>query len=172
MRAPLIKTIFLKELRDILRDRRTLFVMIVLPILLYPLLMIGFTQIAAVQIGKLTLKKSHIAVLGREYASEFAAILDTASTLDISDTTHWRERIRTNQLEAALEFSPAFSDSVAAHRSAAVNIYYSSSKETSEQAQKRLQRIFEKYHEQIVAHRLSELSADTTLLRAYSINSG
>jgi sodium transport system permease protein len=171
MRAPLIKTIFLKELRDILRDRRTLFVMVVLPILLYPLLMIGFTQIAAVQIGKLTLKKSHIAVLGREYAPEFAAILDTASTIEISDTVNWRERIRTNQLEAALEFSPAFSDSVAAHQNAAVNIFYSSSKETSEQAQKRLQKIYEKFHEQIVARRLGELSADTTLLRAYSIHS-
>ena len=36
-----IRTIYVKELIDILRDRRTLIAMIVVPIVLYPLLMLG-----------------------------------------------------------------------------------------------------------------------------------
>ena len=39
-----IHTIYWKELIDILRDRRTLIAMIVVPIVLYPLLMIGSIQ--------------------------------------------------------------------------------------------------------------------------------
>ena len=37
MQAKLVKTIFLKELRDMLRDRRTLFIVVVLPMIMYPL---------------------------------------------------------------------------------------------------------------------------------------
>ena len=40
-----VKLIFFREIRDQLRDRRTLFMIAVLPILLYPLLGMGFIQI-------------------------------------------------------------------------------------------------------------------------------
>ena len=41
-----VKWIYLREIRDQLRDRRTLFTIFVLPVLLYPLLGMGFLQIA------------------------------------------------------------------------------------------------------------------------------
>ena len=39
-----IKLIFLREVRDQLRDRRTLFMMTVLPVLLYPMLGLGMVE--------------------------------------------------------------------------------------------------------------------------------
>ncbi len=44
-----IRTIYVKELIDILRDRRTLIAMIVVPIVLYPLLMLGSVQVVSLQ---------------------------------------------------------------------------------------------------------------------------
>ncbi|MEK7732152.1 MAG: hypothetical protein AAB363_09890, partial [Planctomycetota bacterium] len=44
-----IRTIYVKELIDILRDRRTLIAMIVVPIVLYPLLMLGSVQAVGYQ---------------------------------------------------------------------------------------------------------------------------
>ena len=44
-----IRTIYSKELIDILRDRRTLIAMIVVPIVLYPLLMLGSVQAVSYQ---------------------------------------------------------------------------------------------------------------------------
>ena len=44
-----IRTIYAKELVDILRDRRTLIAMIVVPIVLYPLLMLGSVQAVSYQ---------------------------------------------------------------------------------------------------------------------------
>lgn len=41
-----VKWIFLREVRDQLRDRRTLFTIVVLPVLLYPLLGMSFLQVA------------------------------------------------------------------------------------------------------------------------------
>ncbi|HXG09056.1 MAG TPA: ABC transporter permease subunit/CPBP intramembrane protease [Gemmataceae bacterium] len=46
MRWSIVRLIWLRELRDQLRDRRTVFMMAVLPILLYPLLGLGLIQFA------------------------------------------------------------------------------------------------------------------------------
>ena len=45
MNFHIVKTIFLKELKDTIRDSKTLVVMILLPIILYPLLAIGGGQV-------------------------------------------------------------------------------------------------------------------------------
>src|ERR1700679_3209670 len=46
MRWSIIRLIWVRELRDQLRDRRTLFMIAVLPVLLYPVAGIGLMQIA------------------------------------------------------------------------------------------------------------------------------
>src|SRR5689334_16872448 len=46
MKLANVKLIFQREVRDQLRDRRTLFMIAVLPIVLYPLLGLSFFQIA------------------------------------------------------------------------------------------------------------------------------
>jgi sodium transport system permease protein len=46
MRWSNIRTIFLREIRDQLRDRRTIFMVFVFPVLLYPLLGLGLAQLA------------------------------------------------------------------------------------------------------------------------------
>ena len=46
MRLPIVWTIVRKELRDSLRDRRTLIMMVGLPVLLYPLLILGSVKLA------------------------------------------------------------------------------------------------------------------------------
>ena len=46
MRWTIIRLIFYRELRDQLRDRRTIFMIVVLPLLLYPLLGVGVLQFA------------------------------------------------------------------------------------------------------------------------------
>ncbi|MCH8854544.1 MAG: hypothetical protein IID41_18105, partial [Planctomycetes bacterium] len=48
-----IRQLYLKDLLDIVRDRRTLIAMTVVPIVLYPLLMLGSIQAASVQAGRL-----------------------------------------------------------------------------------------------------------------------
>ena len=47
MRWPIIRVIWLRELRDQLRDRRTMFMIVVLPLLIYPLAGLGIMQLAA-----------------------------------------------------------------------------------------------------------------------------
>src|SRR5271166_3230187 len=62
MRWSIIRLIWFRELRDQLRDRRTIFMIAVLPILLYPLLGLGMMQLARGLLGK----PNVIGILGSE----------------------------------------------------------------------------------------------------------
>ncbi len=64
MRLPIILAIFKKELVETLRDRRTLFMMIGLPILLYPMLLIAFSWFQTTQSEAREERQSTIAVWG------------------------------------------------------------------------------------------------------------
>lgn len=76
MRPGIVRTILLKELRETLRDRRTLTMMIVLPVLLYPLMIIGFGKLQASQQEATEARTSRVAVWG----SGPAAIVDALAT--------------------------------------------------------------------------------------------
>jgi sodium transport system permease protein len=52
MRWSIVRVIWLRELRDQLRDRRTIFMIAVLPILLYPLIGLGMMQLAIGLLGR------------------------------------------------------------------------------------------------------------------------
>jgi sodium transport system permease protein len=54
MRWSIIRLIWLRELRDQLRDRRTIFMIAVLPVLLYPVAGFGVMQLASAYLGKQT----------------------------------------------------------------------------------------------------------------------
>ena len=58
-----VKLIFLREVRDQLRDRRTLFMILILPLLLYPALGIGLFQMTAI----FAQQPRRVAIVGKDY---------------------------------------------------------------------------------------------------------
>jgi len=65
LRPRIVAAIWRKEISETLRDRRTLFVMIVLPVLLYPLLIMAFSRLAESESEAALGKPSTVAVWGR-----------------------------------------------------------------------------------------------------------
>src|SRR3989442_10410599 len=63
MRWTVIRLIFFRELRDQLRDRRTIFMIVVLPLLLYPILGVAVLEFAQ----GFTEKPSVIGIVGSQY---------------------------------------------------------------------------------------------------------
>jgi sodium transport system permease protein len=74
MRIAIVLTILRKELTETLRDRRTLMMMVVLPVLLYPLMMIGFSKLQASQEEATAGRASTVAVWGANPAGLDAAL--------------------------------------------------------------------------------------------------
>lgn len=72
-----INTIWRKELRDTLRDRRTLIAMILVPIILYPAMIIGSLQGFEYQITRLRTEEYHVGVLNEATARWLRHVIDT-----------------------------------------------------------------------------------------------
>jgi sodium transport system permease protein len=64
MRRSALRVIARKEILDTLRDRRTLFVSLILPLLLYPALLLGLTQIIGTTQRNLMLEHQRIILVG------------------------------------------------------------------------------------------------------------
>ncbi len=82
MRAAVVRTILFKELRETLRDRRTLLMTVGLPVLLYPLVILAFTRIAESGEDAIAADKSVVAVWG-EVPAPVQAALDASTDLTL-----------------------------------------------------------------------------------------
>ncbi len=82
MRLRMVGTIFRKELVESLRDRRTLFMMIGLPLLLYPLLLVGMGMLQERQSDAQAARASRVAVWG-ELPADMAAQLTTPGRMEL-----------------------------------------------------------------------------------------
>lgn len=168
MRLPQVRTIYFKEMRDILRDRRTLFVMIVLPILLYPLLMIGVLQVSMLQTKKLQESQAQVAVIGASVPDDLREALDTSRTISLIRVPDWEEALGVGDLHTAIEIPLGFSDSIQINRATYLTIHYNGAKERSQEAKNKVERALQYYHEKIVTKRFEALSVDTSLLHPFT----
>lgn len=170
MRLRSVSVIFRKELIDILRDRRTLLAMIVVPILLYPVLMLGSLHAAQFQSGKLQREEIWIGVpdeaTGTRIASEIAA--DTAAaTEDTSDDSirkyqivvspHPKEALRKGVVQVAVVLKERHATWDRWEINPPFTLYFDSAEIRSETARSRLERVLERRRAAIREERLATL---------------
>ena len=70
-----IYTVIRKEITDLVRDRRTMFFMIVFPSILIPLIIGGFSKLTSTMIKKEMDKKLKIAIVGSEFDEQLISYL-------------------------------------------------------------------------------------------------
>ncbi|MBI5367607.1 MAG: CPBP family intramembrane metalloprotease [Planctomycetes bacterium] len=87
MRFSLVWTIFRKEIAETLRDRRTLIMMIGLPVVLYPLVVLGGTGLAETQATQIEARVSTVAVWGALPPELAAALGAEAAKLKLVEWT-------------------------------------------------------------------------------------
>ena len=155
--------VYRKELIDSLRDRRTLISMVVVPILLFPLMTIGFGALAATLVRKAEKEGSTVMLLGAENARSLAERIRKAPGIDVvPPATDYITRINDKKLRAAVEFPVNFEAKL---REAStkpeggdrptVRIYYYAGELRSQFAVRDLARIVREYRDQVVEERLA-----------------
>lgn len=102
MRARIVWTVLRKELTETLRDRRSLFMLVGLPILLYPLMLIGFTKVARTQSEARAARSSVVAVWGADAPA--ALFSGSAAVLEVRPGAGLGDALRA-ELEAG-KFAP------------------------------------------------------------------
>lgn len=169
-----IKIIYKKELLDVIRDRRTIISMVVVPILIFPLLTIGFSGVMASLMQKSAAEKHKIAIINTENAPELFALIDTSSKVDVALTNppidSARQAILDKLIRSALVIPDQFSQKVAAGESTSVQILYDASETKSDFALEKVKDLVENYKKQILDSRLASKGLDPGLLEPFELD--
>lgn len=164
-------TIFKKELTDILRDKRTILMMIVIPLAIIPVLLTLVVKVAQRQQRKAEGEEIKITLIGGEYAPRLAELVvaDTQFTIvgDIAEADI-ESNIRADSIDGALVIPPHFLDRIETDAQASVKIYYRSSN-TLNVTSPRLREKIETYDDEIVGDRIRRLELDENLFNAIEI---
>jgi sodium transport system permease protein len=121
--------IFKKELKDIIRDRRTITVMLVLPLVVYPLIFIGMSKYVTSQTEKAAEKTLRMGIVENDGASHFKTFLSTLPkirVISITDTISGKMLIEQDSLDAAYFFPADYDSSLAKLQSPAFQYFYTS----------------------------------------------
>jgi sodium transport system permease protein len=106
IRPRIVATIWKKEISETLRDRRTVFFMLILPVLLYPMLMMGFSRLAESESEATLAKASSVAVWG-QLPPALERELASRPRLTIRRDFAVPESIKTELAEGRLQRPPA-----------------------------------------------------------------
>src|SRR5688572_26332064 len=107
MRLDIIREVFLKELRETLRDRRSLAVMFGIPLLLYPLMTLASVGLGASRLRKMTEQPGRIAVVNPEAAPRLLEMLRRSeSSLEVVRVEDARRALEENTIDAVLVLPP------------------------------------------------------------------
>ena len=178
MNRRVVATIARKELRESFRDRRTLYLMILLPLLIYPLMLLSVAQVAVSQQEKLAAVASHVAVLGADESHPFVVALrataDTEVTLAPVGEGSGVEALNRLNVDAIIDLHdlPA---AAPLDRSPLVRVFYQSVDEGSRQALDRVEPVLRAYgatllHDRLEAAHLQDAFANPMQWRAVDRN--
>ncbi len=163
-----IVTVYLKELKDSLRDRRTLLSTIIIPTLVMPLLTFGVGKVASTVINKAREETPSIAILGGEDSPAVVQQLRESKKFHVVPATaNFKQLITDKQLRAAVQIPAGFEAGLKAGAAPAVTIYHYEGELKSQFGVGELERFLRELRDKTVADRLAERSLPTTLAKPF-----
>jgi sodium transport system permease protein len=163
--------ILIKELTDMIRDRRTIFMMVVMPLVVIPLLATAAIKLTQSQIEKAKDKELRVAVIGETAAPELFERLSKEENFFLVTMTNGdsaRAMTAEQTLDGVVIIPQDFSEFVEGDKQATIRLIFKSS-ESLNAARRRIEAIIDQYDREIVNERIGRLQLDETLFDAIAI---
>ncbi len=165
-----IGVVYRKELKDSLRDRRTVISMIIVPILLMPLLTIGMGVLMADIVGKAKQQVPKVMVLGGGDSPQVASQLAADKDIEIVPANpDYADEISNKQIRAAVEIPPGFDAAVQSGQQVTVKIYDYEGDLNSGLAANNLHKFLGDYRDATVRKRLESRNLPDSLITPFDI---
>jgi len=147
-------TVWLKELTDLVRDRRTLAIALLMGPLLMPALMLGIGKLASNRISTQLEQPLEVPVVGASNAPNLVAWLQGQNIVVKPAPADPDEAIRSQREDVVLRIDGKFGEQWRASIPAVVEILHDSSRQDAEIPVERLQNLLENYAQNVGALRL------------------
>jgi sodium transport system permease protein len=165
-----IGTIYGKELRDSLRDRRTLISMIVIPTFIMPALIIGAGKIATAVVSKARAEIPRIMIVGGRDSPGIRAEIEKTGKFRVEDATpDWKTLIADKRIRAAVEIPPGFEKALGAGSAQAITLYNYQGELKSSLAEEELGNFFTRLRTRATATLLSARGVPTSYARPFEV---
>ncbi len=165
-----ILTVYFKELKDSLRDRRTLLSTIIIPTLVMPLLFFSFGAVMLKIDQQARAETPTVMVLGGEDSPGILARLQKDARIRVVPTVaDWKQRISDKKVRAAVMIPVGFEAGLKSGASATVTIYNYSGESKSRLGVEQVERIFRELSAATVEARLGERGVPVALTKPFDI---
>jgi len=167
----IIISIFIKELIDVLRDRRTLMFMVVIPVLITPLLVVGSIKFQEYQNKKSEEKLLKIALINETDDVIIKGLLSEQKGVEIIEDINLdslEAGIKTESIQGGMYIEKDFLDNISSNSTGQIDIYYKSS-DLMSRSKKRMKAALENYKNIVVTERLNNFNIDEKLLEPLNV---
>jgi sodium transport system permease protein len=170
MNLSAVGIVYRKEFREWVRDRRTLISTVLVPLLLFPVIMVGFAALATSLVGKAEKETPKIMILGGEDSPQVLGNLRKIDGLEIAPyRDNWKEQISEKQIRAALEIPPGFQSALEKGDAKTVKIYFYKGELKSSLGADRIEKLLKDYRDSIVKDRLTAKNISSSVLTPFDI---
>jgi sodium transport system permease protein len=166
-----IFAVYFKELRDSLRDRRTLISTLVVPTFAMPLIMglVAFVAVAAIKKTKAELPT--VMLVGAAQSPQVReALLSDPHLRVVPFREGWQQAIANKSLRAAVEIPDDFDQAVVEGRPVAVNIRHYEGEMASGFAVSELTRFFDQRRQAVIAERLQARGIPGNVITPFQVD--
>ncbi len=170
MNLQAIGVIYRKELTEWVRDRRTLISTVVVPLLLFPVLILGFSYLAVRLVGQAQKEIPSVMIIGGEDSPGVVAALQKVDTLKIVPySADWKNQISEKIIRAAVEIPQGFQTSLDTNEDKTVTIYFYEGEIKSSFGAEHIEKSLKDYRDQVVKDRLAARSLAASILTPFEI---
>src|SRR6266446_4972220 len=166
-----IGIVYNKELLEALRDRRTVISTILVPLLLFPVLSVGFGSLAVALVGK---AKDEVPKVMLRGGDDSPAVVEGLKKLDkieiVPETPGWKDQIINKEIRAAVEIPSGFQSDVAQEKSDTIKIFKYEGEMKSEFATEKVEKYMKDYRDKVVKERLAAKNLAETVLKPFEVN--
>lgn len=165
-----IVTIYLKELKDSLRDRRTLISMIVVPTLLMPLIMFGAGFVMSKVVREAQAEATALVIVGGTDSPGIVAALKADPKFRVVEAHgDYKQMVTDKQIRLAVEIPDGFEAALKAGKPQAVTLYHYQGEMKSGMGVGEVDRFFRDLREKTVEARLAERGLSKDLVHPFDI---
>ncbi len=152
-------TVFRKEINDLLRDRRTLLSMVVLPVVVFPLVFAAMNKFMGEAEKKAELEASTVAVLKNGIPPRFAPAI-AKSGLKAIEVENVQEAVKEKKAATGVVVSPD---------EQLIMVYAEGTRQSSGIATEKLRAVLMELKDAMVLEKLQSVNLDATVLRPFTV---
>jgi sodium transport system permease protein len=165
-----IRIVYRKELTEALRDRRTLISTLLVPLLLFPLLSVGFGALAVTLVKKAEEETPKVMLLGGADSPAVLEALGTSKKIEVVPATpDWKEKIINKEIRAAIAIPGGFEASLAEQNPQTIEIYKYEGELKSSISADTVENTLKSYRDKVIESRLDANHVPSSILTPFHI---